>query len=218
MKILDVPRSGSYQGITSSRNRYGQYVRTRATPVNPASSFQMAVRARLGTNASNWRDLTTAQRYGWGTLGGQIVRNDSLGQAYTLTGFQAYCLVNNNNLAAGNAVVPDAVLYATPDQIASLTPTATTSTFSVAFTVTPLGTGERIFVSASPQRTAGRSFEGDFRLISVSAAAGTSPVNIFAAYQARFGSPITGNRIFVSVQRYLSGFLSLPIDTSIIVA
>lgn len=218
MKILDVPRSGSYQGITSSRNRFGQYVRTRAIPVNPASTFQQAVRARLATNASNWRDLTTAQRYGWGTLGSQVVRNDSLGSSYTLTGFMAYCMVNNNNLAAGNAVVPDAPLFATPDQIATLTPTATTSTFSVAYTVTPLGAGERIFVSCSPQRTAGRTFEGDFRLMAVSAAAGVSPVNIFSAYQARFGSPITGNRIFVSVQRYLSGFLSVPIDTSIIVA
>lgn len=146
------------------------------------------------------------------------MRNDSLGSSYTLTGFMAFCMVNNNNLAAGNTVVTDAVVYATPDQILTLTPTATSTTFSVAYTPTPLSTGERIFVSASPQRTAGRAFEGDFRLITVSAAAGASPVNIFSAYQARFGSPITGNRIFVSAQRFISGFLSVPIDTSIIVA
>lgn len=218
MKILDAPSSGSYQGITRSRNRFGQYQRTRATPVNPASSFQQAVRARLTNNAQNWRDLTATQREGWGSLGEQISRSDTLGQVYTLTGFMAYVLVNNNNLAAGNAVISDAVVYLPPDPITTVTPTITSSSFSVAWTVTPLAAGERIFISAGPIRSAGRGFEGDFRLISVSAAAGTSPSNILAAYQARFGSPTTGSRIFTSVQRYLGGFLSVPIITSTIVA
>ena len=218
MKILDVPRSGSYQGITSSRNRYGQYVRTRATPVNPASTFQAAVRARMAMNAQNWRDLTGTQRDGWGSLGNEIVRNDSMGQSYTLTGFQAYCLVNNNKLAAGDATVADPPIYLPPDPILTLTPTITSSSYSVAFTPTPLLTGERIFVSAGPIRSAGRTFEGDVRLMVVSAAAGTSPVNVLSAYQARFGNPITGSRIFTAAQRYLGGFLSTSIMTSTIVS
>ena len=218
MKILDVPQSGSVAGTTSSRNSFGQYRRTRATPVNPATAFQQAVRSRLANNSQNWRDLTSIDRYGWAVLGSQVVRNDSLGQSYTLTGFQCYCLVNNNNLAAGNAVVSTPPAHVPPDPIATVTPTITAATFSVAFTPTPMGAGERIFISCSPQRSAGRSFEGDFRLISVSAAAGTSPSNIFSAYQARFGNPIVGGRIFVSVQRYALGWLSTPIITSGIVA
>lgn len=218
MKILDVPQSGSLAGTTSSRNAFGQYRRTRAQPVNPATSFQQAVRARMSNNSQNYRDLTSTQRIGWTVLGQSIVRNDSLGQSYFLSGFQAYCLVNNNNLAAGNAVVSDAPAHVPPDPILTLTPTITTASYSVAFTPTPLGAGERIFISASPQRSPGRSFEGDFRLISVSAAAGTSPVNLLSAYQARFGTPVLGLRIFTSVQRYLAGFLSSPIVTSTVVA
>lgn len=217
MKILDVPRSGSYGGVTSSRNTFGQYVRTRATPVNPASSFQLAVRARMSGNAAAWKSLTALQREGWHSLGQFIQRTDSLGQVYVLNGFQAYCLVNNNNLAAGNAVVSDAPAFDLPDPILTVTPTITTASFSVAFTPTPLSASERIFISASQPRSAGRSFENDFRLISVSAAAGTSPSNILSAYQARFGSPVLASRIFVSVQRYLSGFLSTPLATSSIV-
>lgn len=217
MKILDSPRSGSYAGVTSSRNRFGQYVRSRAIPVNPASTFQQIVRARLQTNADAWKSLTATQREGWGSLGSQFSRSDSLGQTYDLTGFQAYCSVNNNNLAAGNAVVADAPLFSLPYPMSTVTPTITSASFSVAFTATPLLTGERIFISASPQRQAGRSFEGDYRLITVSAAAGTSPTNILSSYQARFGSPITGNRIFTSVQRFFAGFLSSPIGTSTVV-
>lgn len=218
MKILDVPQSGSVGGVTSSRNRNGQYRRTRANPVNPASSYQAAVRARMQLNSDAWKALTATQREGWAALGAQYVRYDSLGQAYDLTGFQAYCSVNNNRLQAGDAVLADAPLFAPPAPISTVTPTVTSASFSVAFTPTPLGAGERIFISCSPMRSAGRTFESDFRLITVGGAASTSPSNILAAYQARFGTPVTGSRIFVSVQRYLNGFLSQPIVTSNVVA
>lgn len=214
MKFLDVPRSGSYQGVTSSRNRFGQYLRTRATPVNPASSFQTAVRSRLSTNAQNWRDLTALQKEGWASLGDQVQRTDSLGQFYTLTGFAAYCMVNNNKLAAGDATIADAIAYLPPDPVTSITPTLTAAAFSIAYTPTPLGTGVRAFISCSPQRSPGRSYEGDLRLVSVTAAAAASPANIFSAYTARFGTPIVGNRIFIAVQTYLTGFLSTSLITS----
>lgn len=216
MKILDVPQSGSQGGITSSRNRNGQYRRTRANPVNPSSTFQQAVRARMQQNADAWKALTATQREGWSSLGAQFVRYDSLGQAYDLTGFQAFCSINNNKLAAGDAVLTDAPLYAPPGPMLTVTPTITSASFSVAYTTTPLAAGARIFISASPMRSAGRTFESDLRLITVSAAAAASPNNALAAYQARFGTPVTGSRIFVSVQQYLGGFLSTPIITSVV--
>jgi hypothetical protein len=218
MKILDVPQSGSEGGITSSRNRYGQYRRTRATPVNPNSSAQGSARARLANNAAAWRALTDTQRAGWASLGLMISRTDSLGQTYTLTGFQAYCSVNNNNLAAGNAVVSAAPAIATPGSLATATITLTAAAFSIAYTVTPLAAGTRLFSFASPQRSAGRNFESDYRLIAVSAAAAASPANIFAAYQARLGTPVVGNRVFLSLQLYAGGFLGGPLVTSAVVA
>lgn len=218
MKFLDVPRSGSYQGITSSRNRFGQYVRTRATPVNPASSFQGTVRARLAANAAAWRALTDLQRAGWESLGEGMTRTDSLGQTYTLNGFAAYCSVNNNNLAAGNATVSTAPSLITPPALITSTITLTAAAFSIAYTVTPLATGNRLFAFASPQRTAGRSFEADFRLIAVGAAAGASPLSIFTPYSARLGTPVVGNKIFLSLMVYDAGFLSGPLLTAAIVA
>ncbi len=218
MKFLDVPRSGSYQGITSSRNRFGQYVRTRATPVNPGSTAQGSVRARLSANSAAWRALTDVQREGWDSLGLMMSRTDSLGQTYTLTGFQAYCSVNNNNVAAGNATVSAAPAVATPAALLTATITLTAAAFSIAYTVTPLATGTRLFAFISPQRSAGRSFESDFRLIFVTAAAAASPANVFSAYQARLGTPVVGNKIFLSLVTYLGGFESGPLLTSAVVA
>lgn len=218
MKILDVPRSGSYAGVTSSRNRFGQYVRSRSSPVNPATSFQVTVRARMALNAAAWRSITALQRTGWNDLGLQISRNDSLGQSYQLNGFMAYCMVNNNRLAAGDAVLADAPIYTLPTPIATITPTLTSAAFSLAYTATPLPASTRCFWYAGPQRTAGRGFEGDMRLINVTAAAAASPTNLLASYQGRFGTPITGNRIFIAGATYLNGFLSQPLLVSATIA
>lgn len=218
MKILDVPRSGSYQGITSARNRYGQYVRTRATPVNPSSSAQGVVRARLSASAAAWRSLTDVQREGWNSLGLSMVRTDSLGQSIDLTGFQAFVSVNNNLAAAGEAQVDDAPALITPDALLTLTPSFTSpATVSVAFTVTPLGTGLKLFIYASPPRSAGRTFEADLRLITVSSAAATSPLSVGTAYAARFGNGVLDQKVFFAAAVFDGGFLSGVIRAAAIV-
>lgn len=218
MKILDIPRSGSLQGVTSSRNTYGQYVRTRAMPTNPNTTYQSQQRARFGDLAAGWSGLTDAQRAGWRSLGQQIQRTDSLGQTYTLSGMQAYIAVNANNLDAGNSVVSDAPARIDPVGLLTMTVTTAGGTLSAAYTATPLGAGKKLFIYASPQRSSGRNYEGDLRLIHVSAAAAASPANILAAYTARFGSPVVGNKIFFSGQVYDGGFLSAPLLTSVEVA
>lgn len=218
MKYLDVPRSGSQAGTTASRNRYGQYYRTRAIPVNPNSNAQGNVRARLGTNAAAYRALTDAQRAGWAALGTMLTRTDSLGQTYNLTGAQAYASVNQNNLNAGSAVVAAAPAIVTPSNIITATITLTAAAMSIAYTATPLAAGTKLFTFASPQRSAGRNFEADFRLIAVSAAAAASPADVFAAYVARLGTPVVGNRIFFIFQVFSGGFLSGPFAKSQVVA
>jgi len=218
MKILDVPQSGSVAGVTSSRNRFGQYRRTRAIPVNPGTAFQAAVRARMQTIADAWKALTATQRQGWADLGLQFARTDALGQSYDLTGFGAYSSLNLSRLAAGDAILSDAPVFNLPAAITTVTPTLTSAAFSVAFTPTPLGAGERLFFFAGPQRSAGVSFESDYRLIAVGSAATASPLVVLTSYQARFGTPVTGNRIFMKLQRYSGGFMSTPIATTQVVA
>ena len=218
MKILADPRSGSYQGLTSSRNRFGQYVRTRATPVNPRSTAQVTTRTRQSVNAAAWRGLTDAQRAGWGDLGLQMVRTDSLGQSYSLTGFQAYCSVNNTLAAAGSTLVSAAPALSVPAGLISVTLTLTSASFSVAYTATPLATGVKLIIRASPQRSAGRNFESDFRVITTTAAAAASPANILTAYTAKFGAPVTGNKIFTLCATTLGGFESAGFPVAQVVA
>lgn len=144
-------------------------------------------------------------------------RTDSLGQSYTLNGFGAYCSVNNNKLAAGDAVVSAAPVLATPTTLTTATITSTGGTLSVAYTATPLPASTRLFIYASPQRNAGRAYESDFRLIAVTAAAAASPHNLLSAYSARLGAPTVGNRIHFQLVTYFGGFLSGPLSASHVV-
>ncbi|KKL73251.1 hypothetical protein LCGC14_2076760, partial [marine sediment metagenome] len=52
--------SGSIGGTVYSRNRGGAYIRNRAIPVDPNTSFQINVRAILAAQSQNWADLTDA--------------------------------------------------------------------------------------------------------------------------------------------------------------
>jgi len=218
MKVLKPPQSGSLAGQTASRNRFGQYERSRAIPVNPSSAAQGLARARLAANSAAWRGLTPAQRAGWAGLGLSMVRSDSLGQTYTLQGNQAHASVNNVRLESGLAVVGDAPALVTPSVITGVVITLTAIAFSVAYTPTPMPAATYLAIYASPQRSAGRNFEADFRFMKVSAAAAASPLAILAEYTARFGIPVVGNRIFISCVAYSLGFQSGPYTTSQLVA
>jgi len=172
----------------------------------------------MSANSAAWRALTDAQRAGWNDLGVSRSRTDSLGQTYTLDGFQAFCSVNNNLAAMGSATVSAAPVLSTPSTLLTSTPTLSSVAFSIAYTPTPLPAGTKVFTFCSPQRSAGRNFEGDYRLIQVSAAAAASPINALAAYTARFGVPVTGNKIFYSLVSVFNGFESGPLLGSAVVA
>lgn len=217
MKYLGPPQSGSAAAETFSRNRFGQYCRTRAIPVQPRTPAQLNVRARLALNAAAWRALTDAQRAGWVSLGLMMTRTDSLGQTYTLIGFAAYCSVNNNKLAAGDAAVSAAPAIVTPVDLLTVTLTLTAAAFSIAYTTTPLAANTRLFAFASPQRSAGVTFNGDYRLMAVTAAAAASPMVILTPYTAKFGVPVVGNRIFLSLLTYNGGFTGAPFGVSQVV-
>ena len=218
MKVLKPPQSGSLAGQTASRNRFGQSARTRAIPVNPASGAQGVVRARLGVNSAGWRSLTSAQRAGWSGLGLSIVRTDPLGQTYTLQGNQAYASINNNRALTGLVPVSDAPAVSTPVGLLTVTLTLTAVAFSIAYTATPLGAATYLAIFASPQRSAGRNFEADYRFMKVGAAAGATPLAILAEYTAKFGVPVVGNRIFITCVTLSLGFQSAPFVVTQVVA
>lgn len=205
MKILDVPQSGSVAAVTSSRNRFGQYRRTRAIPVQPRTAAQVQQRARLTSQAAAWRGLTDAQRASWNAFAGSFTVVNSIGATINLTGLQCFVKVNTVNLLIGDAVVN------TPPALPAFVAATTTGVTAVA--ATPLiqiaganpAAGTKFMIFASPQLSAGVSFNGIYRYLQTSQTFTSGEMSIQTAYAAKFGALIAGKKIFVKVVQSQAG-------------
>lgn len=205
LKILDVPQSGSVGNQTSSRNRSGQYIRQRTVPTNPQTPAQQAVRATLTSLSASWKSLTSSQQAGWKAFGNSFTVVNNLGTAIHLTGLQCYVKVNAVNTLLGDAVV--AVPPALPAFVAPLTTgvTASHSTPSLVLAGATPATGTDYMVYASPQVSAGVSYQGNYRYLTVADTFTSGAFNLLTAYTAKFGALRAASKIFVKVVQNQAG-------------
>lgn len=204
--------SGSLDGVVFSHNRNGRYVRARVKPTNPKSVKQQSVRSNLASLSQTWRTLTTAQRNQWTALGAQMTQTNSIGEATTLTGLQAFVSVNQLKLTAGQAVVTTAPVL---DSAPTFTPgTLTlTATGTAALTLAFSGSGvasQSFRIYATGNLSAGRNFirKSQYRLLQTIAGNSTSPVNLVSSWQAAYGT------ITVAMVGAKVSFLIVPVSTS----
>lgn len=132
-----VGMAGKIAGTVFARNRYGQYARGWAKPVNPQSDRQTAARGRIGMLGAAWGEvLTDEQRAGWNQYAGNVTMKNRLGESMNLTGFNQFCRTNGALLAAGldridGAPAINSLAEQDPDIVATIT--AATKTLSLAF-------------------------------------------------------------------------------------
>lgn len=193
-----VAGSGKVGGHVASRNRAGAYLRTKVTPVNPQSTAQLTVRARLTTLAQAWRGITAAQRAAWIGVVGDYAKTDIFGDLKNPSGFNLYQRLNNNLLTVGAAQIasplaPGPVLSVA---ITSIIPAAGTQLIPMVLSgAVPAATAVKVFAT-SPQ-SAGKSFvKSEYRLIQTLPAATATPVALGAAYSTKFGTFVVGQKLF----------------------
>ena len=191
----------SVAGNVFSRNRGGAYVRNRVTPLNPQTVNQTFIRDIMSDAAGNWGALLTqAQRDQWTSFAVLYPVTNVFGESVVLTGQQFYARVFADLVRRGLTalVVPGANMDVV--QLLTLTSTFTLgapSTFSVAYTPTPIGALTHLSIWATPAMPPGRKYAKNLlRLIFTSAVNAASPAAIYAAWGARFGAdPVAGQRI-----------------------
>ena len=163
---------GSVGGQVHSRNRFGNYIRARTTPVNPQSSRQNKIRACIQSLAQYWSStLTQLQRDAWEVYADAIVRQNKLGGQIKLTGFNHFIRSNSIRLQSDDSLVaagPTTLTLPGADPIFACEVDETGQEISVTFD--PLlawniiDDGE-LYVFMSEPKVAGTSFiGGPFRL------------------------------------------------------
>ena len=101
-------RSGSMGASTYSHNRFGQYVRSRSTPVNPRSPAQVAIRAATLAAQAAWQRLTDLQRKDWEDYAAVVAWRNRFGDSVSLTGQQHFLRVATLARYVGKAAAWDA--------------------------------------------------------------------------------------------------------------
>lgn len=193
---------GKVNGHVVSKNRAGSYIRVKVTPVNPRSSFQQTVRARLSSLSIGWRGITAAQRASWLGAVKNFTHTNIFGDLKTPSGFNLYQRLNNNLAIAGVAALTTAPNpVAVPSvNIGVLTATVAGGVISLAISAA-VPAGVVCVLRATPPISAGINFvKSQFRIIQNFAAAQASPLVATANYGTRFGAFVAGQKIFVSIE------------------
>lgn len=209
-------------GSVFSKNRYGGYVRTKVTPVNPQSASQQNVRNQLSTNSQAWRGLTEAQRQGWITATSDFPFTDIFGNSKILSGSALYVKLNNNLNVTGTPAIASA-----PSPVAipalvlgTISAAAGTGIVTVAFTDTPIPADFAMVIQTTGNVGPGKSFVKNlFRQVVVATAGSTSPLAITGAFAAVHGAPVEGQKIFVRafLVSTTTGQAGIPVQGSTIV-
>ena len=198
--------SGSLDGTVFSHNRGGRYTRVRATPTNPNTPQQQAVRGFMSTLTNLWLStLTQAERDAWDEYALQVPLLDRLGEPRNVGGIGMYCRSNIPRLQAGEPRVdPAPTIFDlggfTGPGIISVT--AATDTISLAFADTDLWANEddsAMFIFTSRGQNASINFfKGPYRLAAVIQGDSITPPSSPADVVSPFALAV-GQRSFIRV-------------------
>ena len=210
MKILDIPQSGKRGPNVSLGGRFGQTSREMVIPTDPRTGAQLRVRRLLSDVASKWRTLTQAQRDAWTTEASQHKSKPRLGQSGPLTGFQLYLKINCARLVIGEQEVP---MPPPPPNFPELPVSGLTITNAGGgitlklMTTDSLPEGTMLWGAAPCSQ--GRNTARRLVFLGTLSPPVGNAIDISSAYEARFGAPRVGSKVFVQVNQNLSGWEDL---------
>jgi len=104
--VTDV--SGKLGGQSYMRTANGWMVRNTSYPVQRNSQAQQLQKSRIAEQASAWRNLTEAQKTGWGEASFLFPQVSSVGNTYYLSGFTLFVKFNTNLAGIGQGQRSDA--------------------------------------------------------------------------------------------------------------
>lgn len=215
----------SIAGTTFSKNRYGNYARTKVTPVNPQTAYQQDQRQLLSSLSASWRALTQAQRDQWTAQAQNYQRTDIFGDVKVLSGQALYVGLNINLERAGEARI-DAPL--SPVESPQLAVTAMTAVYdisddemNVTVTISPaaIPAGFALVIYATPGVSAGKSFVKNLYRYLGTFTVSVGVATLSTAYNARFGNVAVGDYIYLRAALVSTdtGALGIPVEISSIV-
>jgi hypothetical protein len=215
--------SGSIGGTVFSHNRYGTYIRRRATPTKVTSEAAMEAKSRLASVSRAWGALTDPKREAWRIWAANNPIVDRLGDKQVLTGHTAYGQINSLLLYLAEPALDIPPVASAPPALISVSLVADIGAAAVELTLNPnpLAAGVRAILWGCVVNSESVTYvKNRLRLLAISASALASPWDIETILTDRFGTLQVGEFLHLEVGTFdsASGLrsLSLPVTAEIV--
>lgn len=182
---------GKLAGSVASKNKGGNYLRTKAIPINPKTSYQSKQRGFLSDLAKAYQTtLTAAQQTAWTNYGKSTDAKSVFGSSLILSGIAAFIQINQIILTAGGTTIlnPPINRFVPSVLSASLVANHTGPLLTLTFTPEPLTGTQVLYVWSTPLLSAGISnFNSQLRFITATAPV-AGVLEAHTEWIARFGA------------------------------
>lgn len=195
--------SGRIGGTIFSRNRGGAYVRNGSIPTTVTTPFAQLIKSVTAAQSQAWAGLDAAVQEQWREWATQNPVINRLGQSRTLSGHQAFVQINGRLVYAGFTALASPPIGEAPAPFVPGTVTFVDAPLSlkVAFTPTPAPTGVAVQCYAFLANSPGVSYvRNRLALVTTSAAAAATPLDIAQDVVDRFGTPQEGQTLHIGLR------------------
>lgn len=196
-----VDGSGKLGGHVFSKNRGGNYLRTKTTPTNPQTPAQTAVRSIFAALSSAWSGLDQAERQSWEDRSAEYARTNIFGDLKNPNGKALFQRLNQNLMLAGEAALD--VCPQSASVVSAVVISVNLKTGAPGSDII-LGndlTGSKVIIWASGPVSPGTTFvKNKLRVLEYSDGTALNNVSFDASYTAKYGTPVAGEVVFIAIQ------------------
>lgn len=199
---LVVDGRGKLGGHVAAQNKGGSYLRTKVTPSNPQTVAQTSVRSIFASISQAWSGLTAAQIVAWNAAVEDWKKTNIFGDLKLPSGKALFQRLNQELVTVGEALLtlppakvdsPEAIVTAAQFDITNTTLTLTG--------VDPAGSFAIKLFSSGPVSNGTTFVKNLMRMVGYTAMGDNYvPLDGYNAYVAKFGAPVTGQKIYVGVK------------------
>jgi len=184
-----VDGSGKLGGHVASKNRSGNYLRTKVTPKNPQSPAQVASRNGLIAGAQGWAGLaSTSIRTGWNNLADNMKKTNIFGDGIKLSGFNIFVSMRKLTTMLGATAIDEAPPLTEQVPIKSFSVAQDGTSGAITATIADaIPTGSYMVIEATEPLPLGQfSVKSKFRQIGIYDHTKTTPVTITTDYNKKY--------------------------------
>lgn len=190
---------GKIAGMVFSKNRSGNFIRQKVTPINPGTGYQIAVRTSLRTASKKWQTLSDDVRNEFYAQAQNISLKNSLGDPIRISGYNFFVGLCRDAVTIGQATPTSYPGRTEPSQIVTCSGACSYGPDKILLTFTPaVPAADRWVIYATKPLSLGVNFvKSEYRIIGYLVNGNISPFDVTALYTTKFGAiPQVGKQSF----------------------